>query len=161
MKMAEICEVFSIAGMKEVSSVLAAGNILFSSEVNISFLKTTLEKILSEHFTYEAFLFLKTEKEIAEIFEKNPFSKAEDLHVYAFVGNLGIEQKLLHEFNKTQKTENEAANIINDIFYWQVSKGKTLESSFGKVLGKKSLKSEMTSRNINTIEKIGKKFGII
>ena len=157
MKMAAVCEVFAAAGMQEVSSVLATGNILFSSAENISDLKQNLEKVLSEHFKYEAFLFLKTENEVAEIFKNNPFPKALNLHFYAFVGNAGIEQKLLDEFNKGQKTEHEAAEIIDDIFYWQVPKGNTLDSGFGKVLGKKTLKPEMTSRNINTIEKIVKK----
>ena len=32
MKMAEVCDVFKKAGMKDVSSVLATGNILFESD---------------------------------------------------------------------------------------------------------------------------------
>ena len=79
MKMAEVCNVFSDVGMKKVSSVLASGNILFSSDKNISDLKMILEKAMSKYFNYEAFLFLKTEEEVEEIFKKNPFSKAENL----------------------------------------------------------------------------------
>ena len=61
------------------------------------------------------------------------------------------------EFENAAKADNERAEIINDIFYWQVPKGNTLDSTFGKVLGKKSLKDQMTSRNVNTFEKILKK----
>lgn len=154
MKMAEACKVFADAGMKEVSSVLASGNILFSSEKNISDLKTILEKSMSDYFKYEAFLFLKSEKEVAKIFENCPFTKADDMHIYAFVGTEGIEKILLDEFNHSEKTENEKAEIIENTFYWQVPKGNTLDSSFGKVLGKKTLKAQMTSRNMNTFEKI-------
>jgi hypothetical protein len=46
---------------------------------------------------------------------------------------------------------------VNNIFYWQVPKGNTLDSTFGKILGRKSLKDQFTSRNINTFEKIIKK----
>jgi uncharacterized protein (DUF1697 family) len=53
----------------------------------------------------------------------------------------------------------EKAEIVNTVFYWRVPKGNTLDSSFGKVLGKKNLKDKMTSRNINTFEKILKKMG--
>ena len=158
MKMAEVCNVFSDVGMKKVSSVLASGNILFSSDKNISDLKMILEKAMSKYFNYEAFLFLKTEEEIEEIFEKNPFSKAENLHVYSFIGIEGVEIILLEEFKNSKKTEFEEAKIINGNFYWQVPKGNTLDSSFGKVLGRKKLKDKMTSRNINTLEKILKKF---
>lgn len=154
MKMAEACKVFADAGMKEVSSVLASGNILFSSEKNISDLKTILEKSMSDYFNYEAFLFLKSEKEVAKIFENCPFTKTDDMHIYAFVGTEGIEKILLDEFNHSEKTENEKAEIIENTFYWQVPKGNTLDSSFGKVLGKKTLKAQMTSRNMNTFEKI-------
>jgi uncharacterized protein (DUF1697 family) len=32
MKMAEVCQVFKDAGMKDVASILASGNIVFSSD---------------------------------------------------------------------------------------------------------------------------------
>ncbi|OWK72934.1 hypothetical protein CBW16_11860 [Flavobacteriaceae bacterium JJC] len=158
MKMAEVCKVFADVGMKEVSSVLASGNILFSSDKKVSELKTVLEKAMSDHFSYEAFLFLKSEKEVAAIFENCPFTNADDLHIYAFLGTEGIESTLLEEFNHSEKAENENGIVIENIFYWQVPKGNTLYSSFGKVLGKKTLKAQMTSRNMNTFEKILKKF---
>ncbi|MGA9213178.1 DUF1697 domain-containing protein [Kaistella sp.] len=158
MKMAEVCKVFADTGMHKISSVLATGNILFSSDLNVSELKEILEKSLSEYFNYKAFLFIKNEKEIIQIFENNPFAKSEDLHIYVFIGIENIEKTLFQEFENSDKTENEKAEIVGNTFYWQVPKGKTLDSSFGKILGKKSLKEKMTSRNLNTIEKIVKKF---
>lgn len=157
MKMADACQVFKDAGMKDVASILASGNIVFSSDKSAEELKVILEKAMSEHFSYEAFLFIKSHEE-TEIFWKSiPFEKNEDLHIYGFVGIPGVENVLMEEFQKTSRTENEKAEIVNDIFYWQVPKGNTLDSTFGKVLGKKSLKDQMTSRNVNTFEKILKK----
>lgn len=158
MKMAEVCQVFTDAGMKAVTSVLASGNIIFSSEENVLELKKILEKSMSEHFSYEAFLFLKTENEVSEIYKKCPFMKSEELHTYVFIGTEGIEKTLESEFNSSAKTENEQGKTIGTTFYWQVPKGNTLDSSFGKILGKKALKNQLTSRNINTFEKILKKF---
>ena len=60
----------------------------------------------------------------------------------------------MEEFLKSNKAEGEAAEIVGEWFYWKAPKGETLNSDFGKILGKKHLKSQMTSRNINTIEKI-------
>jgi len=157
MKMAEVMNVFTDAGMKEVSSVLASGNILFSSDKKPSELKNILEKSMSEYFDYEAFLFLKNENEISEIVNNNPFNKAEDLHIYVFVGIEDVETLLMEEFSKSDKAENENAQIVADTFYWQIQKGNTLGSTFGKVLGKKKLKDKITSRNINTFERILKK----
>ncbi len=158
MKMAEVCKVFSDAGMQDVTSVLASGNILFSSEEKAEKLKAVLEKAMSDHFSYEAFLFIKSEKEIEDFWNENPFQKDENLHCYTFIGNNGIENILMKEFESASKTANEEAKMINRIFYWQVPKGNTLDSTFGKILGKKSLKDQFTSRNINTFEKILKAF---
>jgi len=158
MKMAEVCQVFKNAGMENVNSVLASGNIIFSLDKNKGELKTVLEKAMSEYFNYEAFLFVKTAEETELYWTKNPFDKNDEFHTYAFVGSENVENILMNEFENASKSENEKAEIVNNIFYWQVSKGNTLDSSFGKVLGKKSLKDQFTSRNINTFEKILKKF---
>ena len=85
MKMADVVEVFKKQGMIKVSSVLATGNILFESEENPLKLRKMLEKALSEHFDYEAFLFLKTDVQVKDIFENSPFQKAENLHIYSFI----------------------------------------------------------------------------
>ncbi|MGK6340974.1 DUF1697 domain-containing protein [Chryseobacterium sp. DT-3] len=157
MKMADVCQVFKDAGMQDVGSVLASGNIVFTSDKNAVDLKKILEKAMSDHFSYEAFLFIKSQEETEVFWNSIPFEKKDDLHIYAFVGNPGIENVLNAEFEAASKAENEKAEIVDKIFYWQVPKGNTLDSSFGKVLGKKSLKDQFTSRNINTFEKILKK----
>ncbi|OCK50203.1 hypothetical protein BA768_06130 [Chryseobacterium sp. CBo1] len=158
MKMADVCQVFKDAGMENVSSVLASGNIVFGSDKNAEELKVILEKAMSEYFNYEAFLFVKNSEQTELFWTQNPFEKNVDFHIYAFVGNECVEDILMKEFENATKTENEKAEIVSNIFYWQVPKGSTLDSNFGKVLGKKSLKDQFTSRNINTFEKILKKF---
>ncbi len=157
MKMTDVCQVFKEAGVNDVISILASGNIIFSSDKKPEYLKIILEKAMSEHFSYEAFLFIKSHEQTEHLWNGNPFQKNEDFHTYAFVGIDGIENILMNEFESAVKTENEDAKIVNHIFYWKVPKGNTLDSSFGKVLGKKSLKDQFTSRNINTFEKIVKK----
>jgi len=154
MKMADVCTVFKNAGMQNVSSVLASGNILFESGKNTGELKKILEEEMSEAFGYEAFLFIKNDSEIATILENSPFEKEENFHNYVFVSSPETEKVLMEEFEKSEKTEDEKAAVIQDIFYWKVPKGNTLDSSFGKILGRKTLKDKFTSRNINTFEKI-------
>ncbi|WP_294274570.1 DUF1697 domain-containing protein [uncultured Chryseobacterium sp.] len=157
MKMADVCQVFAGAGMENVSSVLASGNIIFSSDKNTDELKQVLEKAMSEKFSYQAFLFVKSQEETENLRSGNPFGKNDDLHVYIFVGDQGIEEILMQEFNDASKAEYEKVAIVNHVMYWQVPKGSTLDSSFGKILGRKNLKDRFTSRNINTFEKILKK----
>ncbi len=158
MKMAEVGAVFSKAGMQNVSSVLASGNILFQSDKDSVELKKVLEEAMSQHFNYQAFLFIKNQKEINDILKNNPFPPIENFHNYIFIGLEKVEEMLLEEFEKSSKAEGEEGKIANGIFYWQIPKGQTLDSDFGKILGKKSIKDKMTSRNVNTFEKIIKKF---
>lgn len=157
MKMAEVCSVFAGAGMNDVSSVLASGNILFSSEKKAEELKKILEKAMSAHFSYEAFLFVKSREQIEEIVSANPFETDAAYHIYGFVGVDGIEKILLSEFEKSRKALGEEAQLIGHNFYWRVPKGNTLDSEFGKILGRKNLKDSFTSRNHNTLEKVLKK----
>ena len=158
MKLAEVWQVIEDAGMINVSSILASGNIIFSSDRDTDELKNILEKAMSEHFSYEAFLFIKSQAEVENIRNEHPFEKNDGLHLYGFVGNTGVEQVLMKEFETALKTESEKARIADGTFYWQVPKGNTLDSTFGKVLGKKSLKDQFTSRTMNPFEKILKKF---
>ncbi len=157
MKMADVVQVFKNSGMQDVISVLATGNIIFSSDKKVSDLKTILEKAMSEHFSYEAFLFIKTSLKVETILKNNPFQKNENQHIYIFVGKEDIEKTLIQEFEKVSKSNNENAKIIDSTFYWQVEKGNTLDSNFGKILGKKNYKDSFTSRNLNTFEKITQK----
>lgn len=103
-------------------------------------------------------MFLKTDAQVKGIFENSPFQKAENLHIYSFICENGDENILLEEFKKVNHQENEEVKIVNQNFYWKIPKGNTLDSNFGKILGKKLLKDKFTSRNINTIEKIMNKF---
>jgi uncharacterized protein (DUF1697 family) len=157
MKMADVCQVFRDAGVKEVSSVIASGNIVFSSDKNVEELKLMLEKAMSTYFSYDAFLFIKSKDDVVYYWNNVPFDKSSEFHIYAFVGQVGLESLLMTEFQKATHVENEKGAIVNHTFYWQVPKGSTFDSTFGKILGRKSLKDQFTSRNINTFEKVLKK----
>lgn len=154
MKMLKVCNVFKSCGVSDVNSVLATGNIIFKSQEKTEILKIKLEDALSKNFNYDAHMFLKTKEEIQNILESNPFHKNEDYHLYCFLTSFGLEEDLLEKFNQSVKTAFEEGEIVNQNFYWKVPKGETLDSDFGKILGNKNLKSLLTSRNINTIEKI-------
>lgn len=157
MKMADVVSVFEKAGMNDVIAVLATGNIIFSSDKNSDNLRILLEKAMSEHFSYEAFLFVKSKTDVEKMIESNPFTDNDDFHIYFFVCETDFEKTLLDEYNKAKKIDGEQAESHNDFFYWRVKKGATLDGEFSKTLSKKQFKDKLTSRNKNTMEKILKK----
>ena len=154
MKMAEVCEVFRAAGMTDVSSVLATGNILFRSDVPAAELRGKLERAMSDYYSYGASLFIKTDGEVKLVLGSVPFVPVPELHIYAFITEQGFEKILAEKFAQITPAQREAAAVKNGIFYWQVPKGLTLDAGFSTILGRKDMKDQFTSRNLNTMQKI-------
>ena len=157
MKMADVCNIFSQEPVKNVRSVLATGNILFESNIERADLRCSLEKRMSEHYGMDIDLIIKDKGEIGNILSSSPFPADPDLHVYVFICEVGFERTLMERFGTITPAINEKAQINGGQFYWQVSKGSTLDSGFSKILGKKRMKDQFTSRNINTMQKIFEK----
>lgn len=158
MKMQDVCAVFKEAGMQHVTSVLASGNILFLSDRKKPELKKLLEAAMSQAFGYDAHLFILQAEDCKRIIHSSPFNKNTEMHLYVFLGIPAVEHTLMEAFEKAIPYDNEKAAIRNGYFYWQINKGDTLGSAFSKVLGNKTMKSMFTSRNMQTLEKIVKKF---
>lgn len=158
MKMAEVCHLFTKLGLDHVTSVLASGNILFSSNRDLNELRNLIENQLSDHFQYDAHVFLKSKLELESIVKNVPFQKQTDCHTYVFIADEKETQEIFFEYEKCEHQTNESGSVINTTFYWQLLKKQTLNSEFGKILGKKKFKDKFTSRNINTVEKIVAKF---
>jgi uncharacterized protein (DUF1697 family) len=154
MKMAEVCEVFHAAGMEQVSSVLASGNIIFRTSAPAAELRGKLERVMSEHYSCDMSIFIKNTSEIMSMLESSPFDPDPDRHIYAFICERNFESVLAEEFAKITAVPHEAAAIQNGTFYWQVPKGSTLDAGFSKILGRKDMKEKFTSRNMSTIQKI-------
>ena len=160
MKMAEACEVLSQAGLADVISVLASGNLIFRSDVPQNELKSFLERILSGHYGDYVRLFVKSSNEVSAMLAAVPFEEDAGMHTYVFVCEPGFETNLLQEFSKITPSEGEAAEIKNGLFYWRCQKGTTLDSGFSKILGRKDMKDKFTSRNISTITKVAAKMKV-
>lgn len=154
MKMAEVCAVFTQAGMKAVSSVLTSGNLVFQSDLPKETLREQLESAVSSHYAYQANLFVKDRAEVSNILLSNPFAPSDTLHSYAFVGEAGAETLLWDKFKEITPVAFEGAAVKNGVFYWQVPKGSTLDAGFSKILARKDMREQFTSRNLNTIRKI-------
>jgi len=156
MKMAEVCQVFSAAGMEQVSSVLASGNIIFRSDVNRLKLCGILEAALNEYFQMESNLFIKDAGEVEAILAAIPYTPDPGWHIYSFICNPGFEKILTEEFEAASSgDQSDESAVVNDgYFFWRVRKGNTVNTPFSKILGSRKYKEQFTSRNITTIEKV-------
>ncbi len=161
-KMDTLKEAFHKMGFSNVRTVLATGNVIISvSEENSNRekLKMLIERELSEQFSYDCHIILRSEKEIGDICcAAQSVSVPEGYHNYfIFCGDKEILFELSRLFDSVSHVLQEQFFLSQDGAFWIVPKGFTLESEFGSnILGNKKYKNRLTSRNVNTIEKIYK-----
>ncbi|HEY4225001.1 MAG TPA: DUF1697 domain-containing protein [Pseudolysinimonas sp.] len=151
-KMAELASVVSGLGYPEVKTVLASGNVLFTSTDAAAAAKSALEAALRTEFGYEAWVHVLTVDAIANIVAGYPFARSAERHAYVvFVVKPEVREQLLAvELDPTV----EQAKAGDGVIYWSVPKGSTLDSAMGKAQSKASYKPWLTTRNLNTLEKL-------
>ncbi len=156
MKMQDLTEAFKAMGFLDAVTVLGTGNVVFSAKSDIKALKLLIERGLSNSFSYDAHIFLRTSTQLTEISERAGQSVVpEDYHQYFLVcDDLNAIIALSHYFKTIPHAVHETLVTMASGLLWQIPKGETLSSAFGKeALGRKYTTS-LTSRNINTIEKV-------
>ncbi len=153
-KMADLKSVFEDMGCKEVKTYLQTGNVVFDSGKPISELKTMLEKGLSETFNYEAYVLLYAFESLSDMIAKYSMKRDETHHAYlVFIDKAEIFEELKTIAQGLEGASNFVA-FGNQIIYWKVPIGQSLDTPFSKVLAKAKYKSSVTVRNINTLEKM-------
>lgn len=155
-KMADLRRTFTDLGFGDVKTVLASGNVLFDADgTNTAELKSTIESALRAQFHYEAWVFVIDIGTVRGIVENYPFDpEREGWHPYvmfvsdpaAFEALVGTGDGLDPEIERIQGGDG--------VVYWEVERGMTLKSAFGKNAGTARLKAVTTTRNLRTLQKL-------
>jgi uncharacterized protein (DUF1697 family) len=161
-KMKDLQAAFVEMGFTDVQTILATGNVVFTIPERMSYgqdLNSFIEKELSRQFQYEAHVFLRSGEEIQKvIIAAQATCVPKECHNYLLLlddNELLMELRVL--FDSLPHLPEELLMLFECGAFWIVPVGSTLASEFGsKVLGSKKFKSILTSRNMNTILKIGK-----
>ena len=151
-KMVDLAEVVRGLGYTNVKTVLASGNVLFTTLDATSVAKRTLEAALRDRFGYEAWVHVLTVDAIREIIAAYPYPRSAERHAYVvFAVKPEVRTELL-----AVKLDSaiEQAEAGDGVIHWSVPKGSTLDSAMGKAQSKASYKPWITTRNLNTLEKL-------
>jgi uncharacterized protein (DUF1697 family) len=151
-KMADLAEVVRRLGYDDVKTVLASGNVLFTASESASTAKEHLETALRERFGYEAWVHVLTQDAIAKIVDAYPYPRSSERHAYVvFI----LKPELLEGMLAVELDPAfEQAQAGDGVLYWTIPKGSTLDSAFGKAQGSARHKQWVTTRNLNTLEKL-------
>lgn len=150
-KMTDLKLAFEKLDFQQVKTYLQTGNVVFESDKTLQEVKPILEKALSETFNYEAFVLLYDFDDLSNILDKYPFEREESHHAYIiFIDN----EVIFEELKSIAENTDEPISSGNQVIYWKVVKGESLETPFSKILAKAMYKKNTTVRNINTLEKM-------
>jgi uncharacterized protein (DUF1697 family) len=150
-KMPDLKLAFETLGFQQVKTYLQTGNVVFESDNTLEEVKPILEKSLSETFNYEAFVLLYDFDVLSNIVDKYPFERIESHHAYIiFIDN----EAIFEELKSLAASTEEPTASGNQVIYWKVVKGESLDTPFSKTLAKAKYKKNTTVRNINTLEKM-------
>ena len=155
-KMADLRTALTDMGLAEVKTILASGNALFDSErTDVDGLKADIEATLRKTFGYEAWIVLCTLDYVRAIVEAYPFDpEREGWHPYVLFTSdpSALTELLTHAPDLDPDAEQIAGG--DGVLYWEVERGQTLQSTFGKAIGKRKFKATTTNRNLRTLTKL-------
>jgi uncharacterized protein (DUF1697 family) len=141
--MADLAELVAGLGFTDVKTVLASGNVLFTTTDAASAVKSALEAALRARFGYNAWVHVLT---------VDPFPRESGRHAYVvFAMTPEVRAELLAV---PLDPEVEQAEEGDGVVYWSVPKGSTLDSALGKAQAKPGYQPWLTTRNVNSLEKM-------
>jgi len=151
-RMADLKLCFENLGFRDVVTVLQTGNVIFSSDKNITALKDTIEAGLTRIFDYPAHAQVFALDSLQTIVGAYPFTDHDaEHHDYIVFFEDGLEKQLATALSLDTT---EKVTVGDGVIYWRVPKGLTLKSTFAQYLTKAPYKHAHTNRNIRTLQKI-------
>lgn len=154
-KMDQLRTLFEQLGFDDVKTVIASGNVLFSSSArNIAALEESIERHLERALGYGVTTFIRTPDEMRAVVEFDPFpGLVQDGHTLsvAFLKRHPGEQVAdrLH----AMRTDYDDLLVRGRELYW-LARGRTSDSKIWRTPMEKVLGGPATSRNVTTVRRL-------
>ena len=159
-KMDVLRRLFERAGLSDVETFIASGNVVFSSAARKqAVLEQKLEAQLHAALGYEVVTFLRTVPEVAAVAQHQPFPEAE----FAAGGELYISFLRERPDAETERKMLALNNAVDEFhfhqreLYW-LRRRQLGESSYSGAFIERTLKAAATARNATTVRKIAAKY---
>ncbi len=159
-KMDHLRHIFESLGFSGVETFIASGNVIFeSTSKNVKALEKKIESRLRGALGYEVVTFIRTQPELVEIANHQPFEQSDceaaaSLNI-AFLGeklDKPAEQKLL-----SLRSEFDDLHLLGREIYWLCRKRQS-ESTISNAVLNKILGKPATVRGVNTVKKMVAKY---
>ncbi|MBW4094560.1 MAG: DUF1697 domain-containing protein [Acidobacteria bacterium] len=151
-KMAELRRELTTLPCQQVTTLLASGNVLLTSEIPLAELKALIEAKLRESFGYDAWVILLPAARVDQLITATPFA-ADSATGHAYV-TASSDPEALNELMALAGDLPGIVRIGPEAIAWQAPIGGTLDAPFGKLTAKAKFKSNITTRNLRTLIKL-------
>ena len=159
-KMDRLREIFEQLGFCGVETFIASGNVVFeSTSKNARALEKKAETGLREGLGYEVATFIRTEAELLEIANFQPFSKSK-LAAAVTLNIVFLGETLSEEATKRTialRTDIDELQVNGREIYWLCRK-KQSESTISNTVYNKTLGMPATIRGLNTLKRMAEQY---
>ncbi|PWH83507.1 DUF1697 domain-containing protein [Algibacter marinivivus] len=151
--MAELRELLSKIGLKNVQTYIQSGNVIFqSSENDKEKLELKIHNTIKSHFGFEVPILVLLPQELKQIFNDSPFSEEEKMKSYFMMLYSKANTDLVNEVSKLSYP-NEYFEITDKCVYFYCSVGYGKAKCSNNFFERK-LKVTATARNYKTMVKL-------
>ena len=151
--MAELRELLTKKGYKNVVTYIQSGNVIFESdEINSKIIEENIKKAILDYFGFEVSILVKNRKELERIFNDSPFIEDKKKASY-FMMLHDMPHAELVKAASEKIYEGEEYYIIKDCIYYFNEKGFG-KAKFNANYFERKLKTFATARNYNTMVKL-------
>jgi uncharacterized protein (DUF1697 family) len=152
----QLTSIFERIGLSRVQTLLASGNVVFSSaEGDEAKLQTSIESALESELGYSVDVMVRTVEYICELLDLDPFAEYEPVGAKFYVTFLSRRPEEQPELPVRLTDQGSEAVGLNDREFFAVSyKNEGSYGDFSKYLQQTFGKQPVTTRNWNTIAKI-------
>ena len=151
--MVDLRNIAESLGYAGATTILATGNLLVKTDESAEVVKQRVCAGLSEHMQMPMRCLVRSKAQIERL-AGEATAVPEGYHHYIIFCDAPILDELLTLFSGYATSEGETLYKTSDDLHWIVKKGDTLKGFGSAVLGSRKYQSVLTSRNLNTVEKI-------
>ncbi|MGN6742478.1 MAG: DUF1697 domain-containing protein [Amnibacterium sp.] len=153
--MRDLAAALTDRGFADVRTVLASGNVVATvGEEDPAAAAGTTSAVIRSRFGFDVTVLGVAVPVVRTAVEEYPFPRTEDRHAYVVFAE---HPDALAELRNAAGPLDPAVERVapgERVLYWDAPKGRTLTTAFGKHFGKRQASGAVTTRNLNTLEKI-------
>lgn len=153
--MKELAAALTEHGFADVRTVLASGNVVATvGDEGPAGAARATSAVIRERFGFDVTVLAVPVPLVRTAVEEYPFARTDGRHAYVVFAE---RTEALAELRDSAGPLDPAVERVEPgegVLYWDAPKGQTLTTAFGRRFGKRQASGAVTTRNLNTLEKI-------